>query len=29
LKKDLTLNNHFLEETHQSLSTRSLLTMAK
>jgi hypothetical protein len=29
LKKDLTLNNHLLEETHQSLFARSLLTMAE
>jgi hypothetical protein len=29
MKKDLTLNNPFLEETHQSLSAQSLLTMAE
>jgi hypothetical protein len=29
LKKDLTLNNHLLEETHQSLFARSLLTMTE
>jgi hypothetical protein len=29
LKKDLTLNNPFLEQAHQSLSARSLLTMAE
>jgi hypothetical protein len=29
LKKDLTLNNDFLEETYQSLSTQSLLTMTE
>lgn len=29
LKKDLTLNNPFLEETHHSLSARSLLTIVE